>query len=260
MGAAIGSYRSGGVLFVTAPALWIAAALLELLQHAVEWHLGMFTLGDGIDAGSEHRIRMGFGMAKAAAILACTYLVPRFLYQERDWQAVRRLDKTFFKGIVVAAGLFSLVPLFLEAPDALARTAFDFEPDVVIAWSLGIGLALSVPLMALQPWVIGLFAGDHAMTLRVSIRAMHRRWIWATFLLYACVTPTMILHYALNGLAVGKPPLVLGSLLVLDSVLVGFIALTLGTASSEHLPPSRDVSATAEMNVRSPAWHRPVDR
>ena len=230
-GAIAGSYRVAWELFATASALWIGVALLELLQHAVEWHLGMFVVGDGIEAGSESRIRMGFGLTKVAAAAACTYLVPRFLYQDRDWKRVRRLDKTFLRGVAVVAGIAALG---IAIPAVLAWAAnviYLMDPWVAAIWGQGLGLLLTIPFMALFPWGIGLIAGDHAMTLRRSVRAMHRRWIWATLLLLACAIPPMVLHVALNEIAVGTSSLALGAILLLDSVLVGFIALILGSSS-----------------------------
>ncbi len=229
-GAIASSYRVAGGLFATALALWIGVALIELLQHAVEWRLGMFTPGDGIQAGTESRIRAGFGLTKVAAVMVCTYLVPRYLYQDRDWQRVGRLDRTFLRGVAVLAGV---AVLDFAIPAAFARTVelvFAMDPGVAVMWGEWLGVVLTIPLMALSPWGIGLIAGDHAMTLRRSVRAMHRRWIWATLLMAACGIPPLVLHIALNDMAVGASPLALGTILLLDSVLVGFMALLVGSS------------------------------
>ena len=55
--------------------------------------------------------------------------------------------------------------------------------------------------------------------------------IWATLLIFACAIPALVAHVALNELAVGRSPLSLGTILLLDSVLVGFIALILGSST-----------------------------
>ena len=229
-GAIVSSYRVACGLFATASLLWIGVALLELLQHAVEWHLGMFAVGDGIEAGTESRIRMGFGLAKGAAVMACTYLVPRYLYQDRDWKRVGGLDRTFLRGAAVVAGIMALGIAIPAALTGTANLVFVMDPGVAAMWRQGLGLVLAIPFMALSPWGIGLIAGDHAMTLRRSVRAMHRRWIWATLLILACAIPTLVPHIALNEMAVGTSPLALGTILLLDSVLVGFIALLWGSS------------------------------
>ncbi len=84
--------------------------------------------------------------------------------------------------------------------------------------------------MAILPWGVGLIAGDHAMTFRRSLRAMRGRWFWAAFLMLGSPLVVMIPHAALNLVTVGAAPVVAGSLLVLDSVLVGFMALVMGSA------------------------------
>ena len=68
------------------------------------------------------------------------------------------------------------------------------------------------------------------MTLRKSVSAMRRRWIWANLLILVCLLPTVIPHYVLNFIAYGASPAVVGTLLLLDSVLVGFIALLMGSS------------------------------
>ena len=68
------------------------------------------------------------------------------------------------------------------------------------------------------------------MTFRKSVASMHRRWLWAFFLTLACMVPAIVPHYLLNDLAYGMPPAVVGLLLLLDSILVGFIALLFGSA------------------------------
>ena len=230
-GAIASSYRVAGGLFATALALWIGVALIELLQHAVEWRLGMFTPGDGIQEGTESRIRAGFGLPKVAAVAVCIYLVPRYLYQDRDWKRVGRLDGTFLRGVAVVAGVAALSFAIAAALTGTVKLVFAMDPAVAVLWGQGLGVVLTIPLMALSPWGIGLIAGDHAMTLRRSVRAMHRRWIWGTLLIVACGIPMLVLHIALNEMAVGTSPLAMGTILLLDSVLVGFMALVLGSSS-----------------------------
>ena len=143
-----GAYRLAFGLFTTAAAagLWMGAGLLELLQHAAEWQLGMFTRGDGIEAGSESRIRMYFGVAKFAGVLVCTYLVPRYLYQDRDWQRVLRPDKDLMRGTIVVIGTLALTLGLIELSAAAA-----VHINVEQPWGLLIGVALTIPLVAVLP-------------------------------------------------------------------------------------------------------------
>ena len=224
------SYRLAFSLFAGAVGLWLAAALFELLQHAVEWELGMFTHGDGIEAGFETQTRMTFGYLKAGALVVCLYLVPRFMYQDRKWRRVLSYDNALLKGVAVAAGTAGLSIAPSAGLTALAARIDLMDPALEFAWVQLIGFLLTIPLAALLPWSIGLIAGENAMTFRKSAASMHRRWLWAFFLTLACMVPTFVPHYLLNDLAYGMPPAVVGLLLLLDSILVGFIALLFGSA------------------------------
>ena len=97
-----------------------------------------------------------------------------------------------------------------------------------LAWAQLLGLVLTIPVAALLPWSIGLIAGDPGMTFRKSVSSMRRRWIWALLLMFGCLVPATVLHYLLNYMAIGMPAPVVALLLLLDSVLVGLIALLMG--------------------------------
>ena len=220
------TYRVSFVLFGTAVALWIGAAAVELVQHAVEWELGLFAADASVEAVVESDAHQVAGWTKVAAVTLCSWLVPRYLYQERDWRRVLRPDHALVKGLAVMAGIGGLPAI----TPVLVSGVVGMDPDTAALWGLLAGLALTVPLMAVMPWGVGLLAGDAAMTFAGSVRAMRGRWFWATFLMFGCALPLLIPHAALNLVAIGASPLVAGTLLVLDSVLVGFVALVLGSA------------------------------
>ena len=233
LGSAIGaSYRTGLGLFASATGLWIGVAALEALQHGVEWHLGMFASDGNIEAAVESHAYHSVGYTKVAAVTVCCYLVSRYLYQDRNWRRVLRVDTTLLKGIAVVIGTQAVA---LGVPTALTTTMAPVDTTgLTLAGMLVsfVGLALMVPLMAVLPWGVGLIAGDHAMTLGNSIRAMRRRWIWATLLVLGCYVPVLIPHLALNMIALGTSPaaVVLATLLLTDSVLTGFAAVMLGSS------------------------------
>ncbi len=233
LGTAIGeSYRTSIALFASATGLWIGVAALEALQHGVEWHLGMFASDDNIEAAVESPAYHSVGYMKVAAVTVCCYLVSRYLYQDRDWRRVLRADTTLLKGIAVVIGTQAVA---LGIPGALMATVAPVDatgPTLAGMLVSFVGFALMVPLMAVTPWGVGLIAGDQSMTLGKSIRAMRRRWIWATLLVLGCYVPVLIPHLALNMIAVGTSPpaIVLAALLLTDSVLTGFAALLLGSS------------------------------
>lgn len=116
LGAAIrDTFRTSFVLFGTAVGLWVGAAALELMQHAVEWELGLFDADASIEAAVASGTFHAAGWAKVAAVVLFTWLVPRYLYQERDWGRVLRADRTLAKGVAVMAGVSGLRVRVLDA-------------------------------------------------------------------------------------------------------------------------------------------------
>ena len=229
LGTAIGaSYRTSWDLVKSAAWLWAGVAAFELLQHGVEWNLGIYAPDGHIEAATESRAFWIAAYAKVAAVAACSYLVPRYLFQGRTRPQVLRVDGTLLRGIAVVAGTFALS---LGIPEALTSTAKALDlmdPSTAAIWGQLIGFVLFIPLMAVVPWGIGLVAGDRSMTLRKSIHAMRRRWIWAVLLVLCCSLPLLIAHFALNELTFGAPAALSGSLLFLDAIWVGYMALLLG--------------------------------
>lgn len=224
------SYRTSWDLVRSAAWLWVGVAAFELLQHGVEWNLGIYAPGGDIEAAAESRAFWVAAYAKAAAVAVCAYLVPRYLFRGRAWPQVLRVDGMLLKGIAVVAGIYALNLGFPEALTSTAKGLDLMDPSSAAIWGQVIGFVLVIPLMAVAPWGIGLVAGDRSMTLGKSIRAMRRRWIWAVLLIWGCCLPVLIAHFALNELAIGAPAVLSGTLLVLDSTLVGYIALLLGSA------------------------------
>lgn len=229
--AAIGvAYAEAFRLIFGAAGLWLGVAMIELLQHLVEWKLGMFTRGDGIEPGFEAQMRAGFGYFKVVALFVCSYLVPRFLYQGGRWQHVFSSDKSLLRGIAVAIATLGLSALPSAVLSAIAVWADVMVSDLAWVWVQLLGLLLTIPLIAIFPWSVGLIAGDHSMTFRRSVQAMRRRWFWGFLLLSCCFVPAVVAHYLLNDLAYGMTLVVAGPILILDSLLVGLIGLLMGTA------------------------------
>lgn len=102
------TYRTSFVLFGTAVGLWAGAAAVELVQHAVEWELGLFAADASIEAALESNTYHAAAWAKVAAVTLGGWLVPRYLYQERDWRRVLRPDGTLARGIAVMAAVSGL--------------------------------------------------------------------------------------------------------------------------------------------------------
>ena len=231
LAAAIGvAYAEAFRLIIGAAGLWLGVAMIELLQHGAEWKLGMFTRGDGIEPGFEAQLRAGLGIFKGVALLVCAYLVPRFLYQGRQWQSVLGADRNLLRGIAVAIATLGLSALPIAVLSAIAVRADVMGSELAWVWVQLLGLLLTIPLIAIFPWSIGLIAGDQSMTFKRSVLAMRRRWFWGFLLISCCLIPAVVAHYLLNDLAYGMTLVVAGPILILDSLLVGLIGLLMGTS------------------------------
>ena len=83
---------SGGVAFLIAcPLLALIPVAFELLQHAVEVHIGMYDSVAAAKATEHHPLRMAFGMLKVAALTVPFYWITRF-QPDRDAGFAARPD------------------------------------------------------------------------------------------------------------------------------------------------------------------------
>jgi hypothetical protein len=91
------------------------------------------------------------------------------------------------------------------------------------------GLAAILAAMALElflaPWKAGAAIGNPALHLGVSIRMMRGRIAWSFAFTLAMILPVMVIHYALNGFAIGRPPALAATLLAADTLLVAYMAI-----------------------------------
>jgi len=86
-----------GLIVIGAPLAFILPFSGEAIQHFAEVRLGMFTTGDGLQAGQENSIRLMFGAAKVGTFLLSIILTVRFL-DERIGVSSRSLT-TWARGL-----------------------------------------------------------------------------------------------------------------------------------------------------------------
>lgn len=157
-------YRRVPVVIAAFPLFILLPILGEGVQHIVEVCLGMFTPGDGLDAGRETTIRLSFGGLKALSVFVSIILTARFLD--------RSLER-------------------------------------------------------------------NPRTLRNWISAMNHYDLTGVVLLTVAIAVPFAAHYGLNYFAVGKPPILMAAILVADSVVVGALAVSLGSVAftlAERVP------------------------
>ncbi len=223
-GAARDCYRWSAGLLLAAPLLTALIVGLEGLQHLVEWRTGMYVSLAAAKAAEHDPARMAAGVAKIAWLLLLHYWVARFIVSggsaratfARDPVAARKFAIYFVFALALAVAQLWL-PVWMQAAGASRGQI----AAVMIGGMLG-GLPLGV---ALAPWSAGAAIGDStagpAMALR---RAWGSVW-WGIGLTLVVILPVMAAHYVLALTPIGRPPVIAGTLLAVDAVLVGFLGV-----------------------------------
>ncbi|WP_114950693.1 hypothetical protein [Sphingosinicella terrae] len=226
----IEAYRTSGRFMRVLPLIVAIPVVAELVQHVVEWRTGMFDSYAMAEAVAEHPARMGFGHVKVAALFLTGYWAMRFLAFEGDARRTLRWDPT-------AIALFSLVLVFQALMTLVQDQAGSWLAAIVPAGGallLAGFVALLVAMAAelyLAPWKAGAAIGEPHLHWAASFRLMRGQIGWSFGFTLAMLAPTMILHYLLNGLAIGRPPALAAIVLAADSLLVGYMAILLPAAN-----------------------------
>lgn len=209
------SYRGSFAFLIACPLLALVPVAFELLQHVVEVHLGMYDSVEAAQALDGNSVRMAFGFVKTIALTLPYYWVTRWL-ATRDPAFAARLDpgaiKPFSAFLVVTVGLTAL-QLF-----ALPRTG------TATAIAFVIGVVISVLLAA---WGIASALGNARIGPAKSAGIMGRQLPWAFALFVLGMLPLMVPHYAFAILAILGPKPLLWPVLIVDSLLVGWLAALL---------------------------------
>lgn len=213
-------HRESWAFVLACPLIIFIPVLVEFAQHVVEMQIGMYNGPDGAEAAENSQLRLQVGFLKTLAISVIGYSVIRFLAGGRDAAAARRLDPAAVK-------LFSLV-FALQA--LLAYLAL-----FVFTGATPLGIGFTVFGLIFGPLVVRFFVAAPLGVLispMESARQMWRQLPWAFAFNLIAVLPLMVVHYALGIGAVFVPgdPLK-WSLLVVDSLLVGWLAALLAAIS-----------------------------
>jgi hypothetical protein len=218
--AMVSTYRLGGLAWLAAPAILAIAVLPELAQHMAEIHLGMFDSKEAARAVANDPLRWAFGYLKIAGLVVAILATARF------WAlgSVRR-------ALLIAPGnLFRLVlaialTLAAELPFALLKQTSNSEvlDGILTAASMLVQAGLLV-------YLVGALLDDPSNGLR---RAFTDRWPTAlliTLLAALAFLPAQTLHHANHMAALGQHPLLVWALMIFDSLLVGLMAVLVGSA------------------------------
>ncbi len=217
------NYRLPMRFVLALPLIAAVPIAIEAVQHLVEWRIGMFDSIAGAQAVEAHPARMAVGYAKTAALLFAAFWVWRFLSFGGDRARTLRVDRPTLR-------LFAPVVAFhvlLVVGQVLAGTAlsawFPAGGTLIMAGSAAMLAAMALELY-LAPWKAGAAAGDERMTPGASVGSMSGNIAWSFAFTLLMFFPAMVLHYALNGFAIGRPGGIVLAMLAADSLLVGYIA------------------------------------
>lgn len=213
------SYTRSFAFLIACPLLALVPVALELAQHWGEVHIGMYDSVAQAKALEHHPLRMGLGMVKVASLMMTSYWVTRYLATgDAKWAARMGATEARLFGLFLMFELCNAaVQLFLLPQTATAQLV-----------SFGLGSILTVLIMA---WGAAAALGNAAIGPIVSAQIMGRQFWWALGFSLIVMLPLMIPHYALGGLALLGPKPLLWPVLIVDSLLVSWLAAMLSAAA-----------------------------
>lgn len=221
------SYKLAFLFIIIALPLALVPVMGEGLQHFVEYKLGMFDLKSYDDFGDKaHSIRIAFGIIKVLSLCFIMLVLPRFFLMDRNKRSAlsftRQNGHALFRGLIVV--LFSMLWLFMIGPTVLPLLLPSLSEGKILLLSFA---ALFIPSMFLMKptnnWIASLWG------LSLPTVTQHKAIKKAIYgigfsVQVAAIFPAMALHYWLGFNAMGATGGILATILIIDSVVVGFLA------------------------------------
>ena len=242
------AYREAARAVRALPLLVALAAGAEMIQHVIEYRVGMFASIEAMEAVGQHPARLGFGQVKILALVLLVYWMCR-------WLAYRDDPGRRVVGDARSAWLFLWVVLYGTAMAMLqhfgSQLLAPLTTDANSLLTIGIVffILFSVLEIYLTVWKVGAALGNPRLGVGASFRIMHGNFWWSLGYFLAMMLPLMIVHYALNALAVGRPDAILWPILILDALIVACLGLVL--AATLYLT-ARRATERAEVRLAAP--------
>lgn len=249
-------YRSSWAFALACPLLFAIPVLVEMAQHVVELQAGMYAGKEGAIAAEGDPLRMQFGFAKTLALLLPGYWFTRYIMFDRDGARAARIEKPgFFLWLVIFALMslqmwFGLFGTPLAEMLGLGETQSQFFG---VAKAL-LEVVISIYLVA---WFTAWPVGNGRIGPLRSFAIMHGSFWYSLALFVVGFLPLMLVHYGLAIAAVLWLPAALDWMaMILDSVIVGFLALTMvgaTTCAARRAAGSKGISLLPQRDAAHPA-------
>ena len=215
----INAHRETLAFMLACPLIAMIPVIGELFQHYVEMGLGMYEGTAGAQAAEASPARMQAGMIKIFTLSVIGYPLVRFLAGGRDAAAARTLEPR-------AAAMFAVVLFIQLAIAAMDLFAMQGSPAV----SLAVFAAMLVLTPLLLRWMVAAPLGIWVSPAR-SAREMLPSLAWAVVFTFTVMLPLMVVHYGLGIGAIFAPDALKWPLLILDSFVVGALAIVIGAGN-----------------------------
>ena len=222
------AYAGSWRFMLACPILFALPVAVEGIQHGIEYMLGMYQGMDAAQAVEAHPARMMWGYLKASVLALAAYWVIRYLglgaaqAGRLDPKAVRLFAPVLLWHLVWGA-------LLLWGGGLL--TLAGIEGRTALWIGLSVFLGNFVLETALSAWKVGAAIGNERLTFTRSLKLVGPQLFWGVSFMLAAILPVMIAHYALGIGAIGAPSTWVVPMLVLDSVLVGYLGALIGAAT-----------------------------
>lgn len=223
-------YRHAATFAVACPLLFLIPVLVEMAQHIIELRAGMYVDEAGAMAAETDPLRLQMGFIKTLALYLPGYWFVRFVMLGDPARAARIEWPAFALWLVVFAISAAQTWWGLFGPDTAELLGLEGQAAIIAAVGVTV-LSLAVQIY-LTVWTVGWAIGNRAMHPLRSIAIMHSGFWHAAGLMLTGMLPLMVVHYALAiGAVVALPPTLDWVAMAADSIVVGYLALTL-TGSS----------------------------
>jgi hypothetical protein len=196
-------------------AIWVPLLVVipEFIQHCVEIKIGFFTDRQTAHALSADPVRMLFGYAKVAGLIAAMLAAAAF-WARRDGARLQ------WRAIGLALGWNVIATAIFYALGYFVPVGIKSAVDIVVSIA-------TLPFLVL---LIGALFGDSGMTL---LKAYRSGWLIAVRIIMLAAfgwIPLSRLHSLNHVWAMGQPNWLVLMLMIFDSLVVGLLACWAGTA------------------------------